>query len=326
MRLRLNYDGGVQVKDRMVQGKLKTLKKALVSSYQAATAILPDGREFRCLINPDKLKINYNDKIISIPFEDICLNSKTDKIEKINIKVGDVFTWKETNTDWIVYLQRIEEYAYFRAEIRKCDYEVQINDHTYKLFVRGPLETTIQWNQKKQIVWNDTIYTLELYITKNEETEAFFHRFTKVKINGKTWEVQTVDPVSNECILFIHVKEYFSNDIEEAAIAELKENENNGIQMQFKERQKDCIPAIIGDTIVAPYDIKEYKINNIKEGKWILKTNKAKIIKQSEEEVTIEITTGRSGKFDLIYRNKYEFEDCPDVVLPIKIKTFNTGG
>ena len=93
---RLNYRGNNQ-QNRMISGKLASLKRALLYSYQAATAILEDGREFRCLINPDKLKTNYDDKIISIPFEDICLNS--DKIEKtsegiqpIGIKTGDVFT------------------------------------------------------------------------------------------------------------------------------------------------------------------------------------------------------------------------------------------
>ena len=93
---RLNYRGNNQ-QNRMISGKLASLKRALLYSYQAATAILEDGREFRCLINPDKLKTNYDDKIISIPFEDICLNSdkigKTSEgIQPIGIKTGDVFT------------------------------------------------------------------------------------------------------------------------------------------------------------------------------------------------------------------------------------------
>jgi hypothetical protein len=74
MNKRLQYNGGNQ-EQRMIEGKLKTLKKALLYSYQAATAILPDGREFRCLINPDKNKPAYDNKIISIPYKDICLNA-----------------------------------------------------------------------------------------------------------------------------------------------------------------------------------------------------------------------------------------------------------
>ena len=74
MRTRINYVGGKNQQGRMNRDKAATLRKALLYSYQAATAVLSDNREFRCLINPDKLKNDYDDKIISIPFEDICLN------------------------------------------------------------------------------------------------------------------------------------------------------------------------------------------------------------------------------------------------------------
>lgn len=113
-----------------------SLKRSLLYSYQAATAVLADGREFRCLINPDKLKPAYDNKIISIPFKDVRLNPEQEDKEKttigeeeIGMKPGDVFLWKETNTYWLVYLRYIEEDAYFRAEIRRCDTTVTINDN-----------------------------------------------------------------------------------------------------------------------------------------------------------------------------------------------------
>lgn len=102
MRTRLQYQGGNRQVDRMNEDKLRTLKRALLYSYQSATAVLADGREFRCLINPDQIKNDYDNKYISIPFEDICLNKDkttsqgeqktTDGIEKIGMKCGDVFT------------------------------------------------------------------------------------------------------------------------------------------------------------------------------------------------------------------------------------------
>jgi len=102
---RLQYHGGNQ-EQRMIKDKLKTLKKSLLYSYQAATAILQDGREFKCLINPDKNKPAYDNKIISIPYKDVCLNSSASRGEvEIGMKPGDVFTWKETNTHWLVYLE-----------------------------------------------------------------------------------------------------------------------------------------------------------------------------------------------------------------------------
>ena len=100
---RVNYYG-THTKARMETDKLRSLKAALKNSYQRQTAILQDGREFFCLINPDKLKNDYDDKIISIPFEDICLNSprvgKTSQgIVPIGMKAGDTFTWKENECD-----------------------------------------------------------------------------------------------------------------------------------------------------------------------------------------------------------------------------------
>ena len=82
LKIRLQYNGGYKQESRMQLDKLRTLKKALIYSYQAATAILEDGREFRCLINPDKNKLDYDDKIISIPYKDICLNKEKNKLIK----------------------------------------------------------------------------------------------------------------------------------------------------------------------------------------------------------------------------------------------------
>ena len=86
INMRLNYTGGNQ-QQRMNKDKLRGLKKALLYSYQAATLVTEDGREYRCLINPDKLKNDYDQKILSIPFEDIQLNSeKEEKTVSINNK------------------------------------------------------------------------------------------------------------------------------------------------------------------------------------------------------------------------------------------------
>ena len=66
LNTRLKYRGGNQ-EERMTRDKLHSLKKALLYSYQSQTIELNDGRQFRCLINPDKNKPDYDDKILSIP-------------------------------------------------------------------------------------------------------------------------------------------------------------------------------------------------------------------------------------------------------------------
>ena len=301
MRTRINYVGGKNQQGRMNCDKAATLRKALLYSYQAATAVLSDNREFRCLINPDKVKNDYDDKIISIPFEDICLNSK--RLGKTNInrqvigmKAGDVFEWKENNSYWIVYLQRLEETAYFRAEIRRCRYEIDINGKKYKVYTRGPIEQTIDYYKVGSGVFNRMNYTLMLTITKDEYTDDFFHRFTKIKFLGKNYEVQAIDGISTEGIIDIYLKEYFSNSI----LDEIQEEEKD---TPIIDPLPEGSPEILGDSEVYPYDVKEFTIKNLTDGQWAVNSNKVIILNKSESKVTIKITTGRSGKFILSYND-----------------------
>lgn len=331
LQTRIQYRGGKQ-EGRMIKDKEKALKKALLYSYQACTAILADGREFRCLINPDKLKTNYDDKIISIPFKDICVGrnnlaadseqpvtsgtkpqGKTSEgEEEIGMKAGDVFKWKETNSDWLVYLQRIEEDAYFRAEIRRCRHEVKINDTIYKVYAAAIDRDEISWITKQNISFNELNYGLNMFITKNQETEDFFHRFTIVEVNGKPWEVQAVDAVSTDGIIQVSLKEYYQNSIQKE-VAEQKET------LKARAVKPAIQSAIIGEVTVYPYDELTYTIENYEgEGVWIISNTKAKILAQSNKEVSIMVTSGRSGTFDLIYRKN----DGQEEILTVSIESF----
>ena len=320
LKIRLQYNGGHKQESRMQLDKLRTLKKALIYSYQAATAILEDGREFRCLINPDKNKLDYDDKIISIPYKDICLNKeksaeKTSQgEEEIGMKVGDVFTWKETNTDWLVYLERLEEDAYFRAEIRKCNNEIEINDKKYKVYTHGPDVESILWHTRRGFgSWSDLNYDLTMWVTKNEDTEAFFHRFNKIEIKGNPWEICAADFDSTPGLIEVQLKETFRN-----TIADEKKAEEEALKPIDPEpgEEEQTLPHIVGDAIVYPYDTKTYTIVNLNGGTWKLSNNKAKITAQTDSEVTIVITTSKSGSIDLIYS-----KDENDIIYNITIKS-----
>lgn len=323
MNKRLQYRGGNQ-EQRMIRDKLNGLRKALLYSYQAQTIYLPDKnnnytRKFRCLINPDKLKADYDNKILSIPYEDINLNNRPDKKtsmgrELTNIAPGQIFYWEEAKSYWIIYLQYKEEKAYFRADIRCCEKEVEINNHKYWVYYRGPVETTIPWNQKKGIVWNTPNYSAIIYITKNEETLNFFHRFNKIKIDNKPWEIKAVDESSGDGIIEVQLRETFKNSVQEELEAQQKELDN-----QSEIELPDYAPKIIGPTLVKPYDIIEYSIINadLDIGKWKLNTKKAIIKSEKDNKIKIEIITGRSGNFILNYQ--LNEEDC--IGLPIEIQS-----
>lgn len=311
LKTRLNYMGGSRQESRMQEGKLRALKKALLYSYQGATAII-GGKEFRCLINPDQLKADYDTKILSIPFKGICLNEErvgtiTQGEQDINIQVGDVFTWKETNTNWLVYLRYLEEDAYFRADIRRCNHEVEIGDKKYSVYARGPVENTLNWKKGNLEMYNELNYSLIMYITKDEFTTEYFERFKKIKIDNEPWEIQAVDKMSSTGIIEVALKETFKNTLEEEIKAETKTNGN----------PEAGLPHIVGPTIVYPYDTHTYTIDGLSNGIWSIDNIKvAKIDSQSSEEVLITIKTGRSGNFVLSYSNGNSTID-----LPIEIKS-----
>lgn len=297
---RLKYAGGNQ-EGRFIQDKLKSLKKALLYSYQAATAVLEDGREFRCLINPDKTKNDYDQKILSIPFEDVCLNAPregttTQGIVPIGLKGGDIITWKENDTKWLIYLRFLEEDAYFRADIRRCKEVLEIDGTEYPIYIRGPVETTIKWLQKKGISWNALNYSLEIYITKNEQTLDFFHRFTEVKIGGKQWEVKAIDTYGGDGIIQVLLGETFTNTIKDELYEEKKPTDQSDID----------IPFIKGLDIVRPYDTVTYSIQNldVANGIWKIDNSKIKIVEQSSEQIIVDIMTGKSGSFNIFYEQE----------------------
>ena len=117
MSKQLNYHGGYFQQNRQIRDKQKSLQKALLYSYQGAfvkklyaeSDRAHESEVVRALINPNKFKQDYDDKIISIGFEH-------------EFHTGDIFEWIDTNTYWLIYLQETTEAAYFRGDIRKCRY------------------------------------------------------------------------------------------------------------------------------------------------------------------------------------------------------------
>jgi hypothetical protein len=78
----------------MIKDKRRSLDRAVWFSYQAAEVRKVNSERdinVRALINPNKLKQDYDDKIISIGYEH-------------NFKCGDVFEWIGTNSHWLIYL------------------------------------------------------------------------------------------------------------------------------------------------------------------------------------------------------------------------------
>lgn len=303
MRARMNWAGG-DMDGRLNKGKLKSMQGALWNSYQAEWITLKDDQvdeegnslaeRWRCLINPDKLKEDYDQKEISIEFES-------------GLKEGDTFLWDRTNSHWIVFLQQFTEEAYFRAQIRRCDYQIDIDGTKYWTYLRGPMETDIQWKTKHNISFNELNYSLLMYIPKNEQTMNFFERFKIIKFDNRNWEVQVVDRYSQRGVIEVSLMEYFNNDMEDAVV---------GPEIVQPDTEQ---PYIDGPQVVNVYDTDlTYEIKNTTSGFWAVNSNKVKITNSNENQCVIDILTGKSASFILTYKRENE----EDINLTINVESF----
>ena len=110
MRERLKLRGGLTQQERMIQDKRETLERVVKYSYQGAQVLaVGDTEPALALINPNAVKQDYDDKVISIDFD-------------YGYSVGTVFDWLNTGTKWLIYLQDLTELAYFKGDIRKCNF------------------------------------------------------------------------------------------------------------------------------------------------------------------------------------------------------------
>lgn len=293
MKKRLELLGGGSQIDRFNDNKLRTLKRVLYSSYQSATMINGLNQEFKCLINRSKQSNDHDIKVLSIPYEDLCLTTGT--VMPTGVKVGQSFIWKENNSRWLICLQRLEETAYFRAEIRRCRFSIDVNGTRYWVYLRGPVETGMVWGRSGYTYFNKLNETAFMYVEKNEETEEFFSRFRKLKLGNQHWEVQATDKISVDGIIEVALKEDYVNNFE--PIPAIDEQE-----IILADDSVD--PMICGDSSVKPYDRVIYTVSKIQGGgRWLISdSSKAKIKEVKDDKtVEIEIITGKSGSFTLAY-------------------------
>ena len=315
MAKRLKSKGGFSQQDRMIRDKRRTLDKATLYSYQSALVkkqlydfepVMDGVREadpVRALINPNKLKQDYDDKIISIGFEH-------------DFKTGDVFEWCNTGTYWLIYLQDLTELAYFRGDIRKCSYEIEWDDENGRqrtfLALRGPVETKIDYIQKHGISVDNPNYSLNILMPKNTATLKRFKRYSKFYLQNLVegednicWRVEAVDSYSTPGILEITAVEYYANEHEDdletgkvGALITKPIDPNVGTSSEY---------VILGETFIKPKKEYVYYIEDALYGQWYFSDKKLPIIKEEFEDeqgrtaIKIKWNSTYSGQFDLWY-------------------------
>ena len=314
MAKKLQANGGFPQQDRMIRDKRRSLDRTTLYSYQGAwvkkqlydfNPVMDGVREappVRALINPNKLKQDYDDKIISIGFEH-------------EFRAGDIFEWCNTGTYWLIYLQDLTELAYFRGDIRKCSYEIEWDDEdgerqrTY-VALRGPVETKIDYIQKHGISVDNPNYSLNLLMPKTTANLKQFKRYKKFYlqdlVDGEDnicWRVEAIDTFSTPGIIEITAVEYYANEFEDdtnagkvGALIKKPIDPNFGTESEF---------VIIGDTFIKPKKEYTYCIESSLYGQWYLSNDKLPIIKEEFEDelgrnsIRLKWNSSYSGQFDL---------------------------
>ena len=298
---RLDFQGGSLQQDRMVADKRRSLDRALHFSYQGANVRKLNGEAdvVRALINSNKLKPDYDDKIISIGFEH-------------NFAVGDVFEWLNTNTKWIIYLQDLTELAYFKGDIRKCSHEISWEDengkHTTYAAIRGPVETKIDSASKHNISIDSPNYSLSFMLPKNEDTLKYFQRYSKFYL-GETdelkvcWRVEAIDWLSTPGIIEINATEYYRNEIED----DIENGIVGGLIAEPVNPNDEAVEETIkGEAFIKPKKLYTFEYIGNLEGPWSVSSDCNVKLIQRGKFVDVRWLDTYSGEFELIYADKYK--------------------
>lgn len=304
---RLQYNGGYPQQNRMIKDKRRSLDKALLYSYQAgfvkkvyfeSDTLFDDEKDqppVRALINPNKLKQDYDDKIISIGFEH-------------NFQPGTVFEWCNTNSYWLVYLQDLDELAYFRGDIRRCRYIINWlddnnNQHSTYAAVRGPVETKIDFIQKHLISIDEPNHSLNLLLPLTEDSKKYFTRYSKFYLQDDDvcWRVEAVDWISTPGILEVIAVEYYANNSED----DIANGLAGGLIVKNVPENTERINRLItGDVFIKPKCFYTYTYTGLdRDGTWEIDDKLPIEYKINNNTITLKWTGSYSGQFDLKFKD-----------------------
>lgn len=310
MQRRLDFQGGPQ-DGRMINDKYRTFQRALKYSYQACDVAMAqphlqclkldkfvyrdDYSQYRALINSDKLKQDYDDKILSIDY-------------KSEFAPGDVFRWignRDQNiTYWIIYLQELVEDAYFRGNIRRCRYRIKFkdecgNDYSTWAAIRGPVETQINSIQKNQVRIDEPNLSLDILIPQNELTLKAFNKYGQFLFAGSCWQVEAPDSISMKNIIQVNAEKYYIDKDTDDVLDELK----NGLIVEPIDPTPDA--EIAGATFITA-KFEEIYTSPERGGKWCLVDKNVPVDITIIDDQTIKLVWNKmiDGEFTLQWSNK----------------------
>lgn len=298
MKMRARAAGNDRQHNRMIIDKQRSLHRALLYSYQAAWVKKDNDSSadwVRALMNPDKVKFDYDEKVISIDWEH-------------NFRPGDTFEWgKGTGSHWMVLKTEDTELAYLRANCRRCQKLSAFDPINKEMFsqwcvIRGPVETKINTIQKAGIIADVPNLTLDIYMADTERNRRTFERYVNFEFDERFWKVQAVDFISTPGVYEIVAEEDYECH-----------NHEQYLQVEKPEPVPAEVNEILGDVSIKPCEKHCYMMKLPATGEWTitLPATKNKEIDDvmdytiDGDKIFVTWTMLRSGSFILHY-GEYE--------------------
>lgn len=250
MERRIQYYGGADRQDRMINIKQASLAYAIKNSYQKAEMMEYPALSVteRGLINPVIQNENYDTKLLSIS-------------HAANYGVGTIFKWMNTDTFWLVYLEDRTELGYFKGNIRRCDYKVQWVDAERQVLetpiaIIGPSTPSLRTSSSMQakVAQDFPNQIVIVMVPDNEQNQRYFNRYQQFLLKGTTYIIETLDNISMPGIIKLHATEHYSNKIDDDVEENLKNKWN--IHPIIEETGTEYM--IEGPSIIKPQFRQEY--------------------------------------------------------------------
>lgn len=296
---RLEAEGGYRQQDRMIRAKRQSFDRAVFNSYQAAeiSHIKAPRSKHRALMNPNQTKPDYDDKILSVGYEH-------------NFKPGDVFIWhrREGNatieSHWLIYLQDLTELAYFKGDVRRCNYYVrwlddERNEHGRWFAIRGPVETKINNISAEGNSIDTPNHTLHILMPKDEETIKYFKRYAKFYVTNVDevtdkicWRVEATDTMSMPGILEVTAMEYYGNESEDA---------DGLVGALIAQPETPVQSAIEGPAFVRPKQPVVYTYTGVEDASWSVESKTPVQYSIDGKEIKLMWTKTYGGEITLSY-------------------------
>jgi len=118
----------------------------------------------------------------------------------------------------------LTELAYFKGDIRKCNYIIKWydedrNELSSYAAVRGPMEGKINTMNKSGSSFDLPNFTLSMLLPASPEVVKYFKRYSRfylqpLKENDEPicWRVEGIDAISMPGVIEIAAVEYYSNE------------------------------------------------------------------------------------------------------------------